>query len=296
VSELAGRQWGVVSLGQLRALGVGRGAVEKAVRAGRLHRLYRGVYAVGHTVLRVEGRRLAAVLACGPGAALSHRTAAAHWGLLRTDQTRIDVTAARGRHGAPGIRLHRTRSLDAKDTTSHRGIPTTTVHRTLLDLAAHARGGELERAVAQAERLRLYDHEAVQTLLARANGSRGAAALRIATSRQAKWTRNEWEAAFLELLRAAGLPEPEVNEAFDAPEHGHCEPDYHWPAHKVIVEIDGWETHGTRSAFRNDRAKDAALTANGHRVLRFTWDDEPEVVVRRLGKLLPSAGTRPRSG
>jgi len=296
VSEVAGRQWGVVSLGQLRALGVGRGAVEKAVRAGRLHRLYRGVYAVGHTVLRVEGRRLAAVRACGPGAALSHRTAAGHWGLLRTGQTRIDVTAARGRHGAPGIRLHRTRSLDAKDTTSHRGIPTTTVHRTLLDLAAHARGGELERAVAQAERLRLYDHEAVQTLLARANGSRGAAALRIATSRQAKWTRNEWEAAFLELLRAARLPEPEVNEAFDAPEHGHCEPDYHWPAHKVIVEIDGWETHGTRSAFRNDRAKDAALTANGHRVLRFTWDDEPEVVVRRLGKLLPSAGSRPRSG
>jgi hypothetical protein len=295
-SKLAARQWGVVSTAQLHALGLGRGAIHKAVRAGRLHRVHHSVYAVGHGVLRVEGRRLAAVLACGPGAVLSHRTAAAHWGLLKTDQTRIDVTARRGRHGAPGIRLHRSRSLDAQDTTHHEAIPITSVSRTLLDLAGLRRDGELERALAQAERLQLYDHRAISDVIARCNGHRGTQLLARATTREPKWTRNEWEAAFLELLRAAGLPEPLTNDAFDVPDHGHCEPDYHWPAHRMIVELDGFETHGTRAAFRNDRAKDAALTASGYRVLRFTRDDDPELAIKRLRALLPSAGSRPRSG
>ena len=254
------------------------------------------MYALGHTVLGVEGRRLAAVLACGPGAALSHRSAASHWGLLRTDQTRVDVTAPRGRHGAPGIRLHRSRSLDAQDTAIHQGIPITSISRTLLDLASTARPSELERALAQAERLQLYDHRAITDVIARSNGHRGSQVLAQATTRQPKWTRNDWEAEFLALIRKAGLPEPLTNDALHAADHGHCEPDYHWPAHQVIVETDGWETHGTRSAFRNDRAKDAALTAAGYRVLRFTKDVEPELVVRRLRALLPSAGTHPPSG
>jgi predicted transcriptional regulator of viral defense system len=296
VSDLAGRQRGVVSVAQLRALGAGRSAITRRVQAGQLHRLFPGVYAVGHATLAREGRRLAAVLACGPGAVLSHRSAASQWGLLRTDQTRIDVTALRGRHGAPGIRLHRSRSLDAQDTTNHEGIPITSVSRTLLDLAATVRSTELERALAQAERLRVYDHRAITDVMARCNGHRGTAILARATTREAKWTRNEWEAAFLELIRKASLPEPQTNDAFDAPDHGHCEPDYHWPTHRVIVETDGWETHGTRAAFRADRAKDAALTASGYRVLRFTKDVEPELVVRRLRALLPTAGTRPRSG
>jgi very-short-patch-repair endonuclease len=172
---------------------------------------------------------------------LSHRTAGAHRGLLRTNQTRIDVTAPRGRHGAPGIRLHRSRSLDAQDTTTHQGIPITTVSRTLLDLAAIAREGELERALAQAERLRLYDHLA-------------------------------------------------------ALDHVPYEPDFRWPSHGVIVELDGFETHGTRAAFKADRAKDAALTASGYKVLRFTYDDDPQLAIDRLRALLPSAGSRPRSG
>ena len=229
---------------------------------------------------------MAAVLACGPGAVLSHRTAAAHWDLLRTDQTRIDVTAPRGRHGAPGIRLHRTRSLDAQDTTRHQGIPITTVARTLLDLAATARPTELERALAQAERLRVYDHRAITDVIARSNGHRGTRVLARATTRQPKWTRNAWEAEFLALIRKAGLPEPQTNDAFHAPDHGQCEPDYHWPTHQVIVETDGFETHGTRAAFHNDRAKDAALTAAGYRVLRFTRDDDPELAIKRLRPLL----------
>ena len=202
MSELAGRQWGVISRAQLRALDVSRHTADHWVRAGRLHRVHQGVYAVGHARLRAEGHRLAAVLACGPFAVLSHRSAAAHWGLLHTDQTRIDVAAPRGRHGTPGIRPHRTRALDAQDTTNHEGIPTTTVSRTLLDLAASARAGELERALAQAERLQLYDHRAIESTIARANGHRGTSVLARATSRKPKWTRNEWEAEFLGLIRS----------------------------------------------------------------------------------------------
>ena len=289
-------QWGVVSRAQLLALGLTRGAVEHGSRWGGCICSTAASTRVGHAPCGREGRRLAAVLACGPGAVLSHRTAAAHWGLLRTDQTRIDVTAPRGRHGAPGIRLHRSRSLDAQDITNHEGIPITSISRTLLDLAAQARGGELERALAQAERLQLYDHRAIESVIARSNGHRGASVLAQATRREPKWTRNEWEAEFLALIRTAHLPEPLVNDAFHAPDHGHCEPDYHWPAHRVIVETDGWDAHRTRQAFKNDRAKDAALTASGYRVLRFTTDDEPDLAVRRLRALLPTAGTRPRSG
>jgi predicted transcriptional regulator of viral defense system len=284
--EVAERQWGVVSRAQMLAMGVSPAAIATWRRRRRLQVVYRGVYGVGHRSLRTEGQRLAAVLACGPGAVLSHTSAAAHWGLLHTDQTRIDVTALRGRHGAPGIRLHRSRSLDAQDTTIHEGIPITTVARTLLDLAATARPSELERALAQAERLQVYDHRATRDVIARCNGHRGTAILAQATTRKPKWTRNEWEAEFLQLLRRAGLPEPLTNDAFDAPDHGHCEPDYHWPSHRVIVETDGFETHGTRAAFRNDRAKDAALTASGYRVLRFTRDDDPELAIKRVRALL----------
>jgi hypothetical protein len=276
----------VVSIGQLNGLGIGRAGVTRRVHAGRLHRLHRGVYAVGHTVLRREGRWLAAVLACGEGAVLSHLSAAVHWGLLQYDAPHPEVTAPASRDGVPGIRLHRSRSLDAQDTTNHQGIPVTTVHRTLLDIAADAPAHHLERAIAQAERLQLYDHRAIEDVTARSNGHRGTKVLAEATIHEPKWTRNDWEAAFLQLIRAAAMPEPLVNEPFHAPDHGRCEPDYHWPAHQVIVETDGWDTHRTRQAFRDDRAKDAALTASGYRVLRFTKDVEPELVVRRLRALL----------
>ena len=182
VAELATAQWGVVSRAQLAELGVAGATVDYWVRAHRLHVVHRGVYAPGHTALRVEGRRLAAVLACGRGAVLSHRSAAAHWGLLATQQARLDVTTPRTRRSIPGIRLHRSRSLDAQDTTTHEGIPITTVARTLLDLAATSRSDRLERALAQAERLQLYDHRAITDVIERSNGHRGRGALARATA------------------------------------------------------------------------------------------------------------------
>jgi hypothetical protein len=285
LAELAQRQWGVVSVEQLRAIGFGAAAVTRRVRAGRLHRLYRGVYAVGHAHVGREGRRLAAVLRCGEGAVLSHRSAAAHWGLLQTDQARVDVTARRGRREVVGIRLHWSRSLTAHDTTTHEGIPITSVARTLLDLAATVRPDRLERALAQTERLQLYDGTAIAEVVSRSNGHRGKAALTKATAQEPKLTRSELEVIFLDLVRRAGLPEPEANSSLTAPDHPRLEADFHWPTYRLIVETDGWETHGTRAAFRSDRRRDAALVAGGWRVMRFSYDDvayDGATVTRRL--------------
>jgi Protein of unknown function (DUF559) len=245
------------------------------------------VYAVGHARLCREGRRLAAVLACGDGAVLSHVSAAAHWDLLATSAVLIDVTAPRGRHGGPGIRLHRSRSLDARDTTSHQGIPVTTVPRTLLDLAASIKPERLERALAQAERLRVYDHRAIEEVIARCAGHHGTRALTDATAHHdPKWTRTDLEAWFLAIVREAGLPEPMVNSSLAAPNHPRLDPDFCWPNHRVIVETDGWETHRTRAAFQRDRARDAALTADGWRVIRLAGNEPRETVQRRLEALL----------
>jgi very-short-patch-repair endonuclease len=285
----------VVSRAQLHELGSGRGAIERRLLAARLHPVHRAVYAVGHRALRVEGRRLAAVLACGESAVLSHRSAAAHWGLLDTAAADVDVTAPATRHGQRGIRLHRARFLDARDTTTHEGIPVTTVARTLLDLAATVREDRLERAFAQALFLQLYDHRAIEALLARANGHRGTAALGQATAREPKVTRSDWEVRMLGLVRQAGLAEPLVNHALTAPDHGPCELDFFWPAHGLVVETDSWSAHGHRAAFEHDRARDAALQAIGLTVVRFTWRTKDETILRRLQALL-SAGTRPPRG
>jgi predicted transcriptional regulator of viral defense system len=285
VAEAAARQWGVVSLEQLRACGVGRGGVEKAVRVGRLHRLHRGVYAVGHVRLGREGRYLAAVLACGKRAVLSHRSAAAWWGMLQTAQSQVDVTSPHGRHAIADVRRHQARSLAAHDTTTHEGIPITSVARTLLDLAATVRPDRLERALAQAERLQLYDDTAIAEVLSRANGHRGKAVLTRATAQEPKLTRSELEAIFLRLVRQAGLPEPESNLPLAALDHQAPEVDFYWPTYRLVVETDGWETHRTRSAFRRDRRRDAALVAAGWRVMRFTYDDvayDGATVTRRL--------------
>jgi predicted transcriptional regulator of viral defense system len=285
LADLAGRQWGVISRTQLTALGLGRGAVDARLSAGRLRRIHHGVYAIGGAALPREGRHLAAVLACGPGAVLSHTSAAVHWGLLAYDAPRPEVTAPASRTGAPGIRLHRTRSLDARDATTHRGIPVTTVAKTLLDVAAQARKSHLEHALGQALRNQLYDHRAILDVLDRHRGRRGVKALRAATADDPAFTRSELESRFRALCRRAGLPRPLSNvDVADADHHPH-EVDFFFPAHRLVVETDGWRDHGTRLAFERDRAKDAALVAAGYTVLRFTKrqiDDDPDTVAERV--------------
>jgi hypothetical protein len=285
LAELARSQWGVVSLVQLRALGLSLGAVKHRTRVGRLRRVHRGVYAIGGAALPREGRHLAAVLACGPGAVLSHVSAAVHWNLLSYDAPRPEVTAPASRAGAPGIRLHRTRSLDARDITEHRGIPVTTVAKTLLDVAAHAPASHLEHAIGQAMRNELYDQRAIDDVLHRHRGCRGTRALRTATADDPAFTRSELERRFRALCRRAGLPRPLSNVVVaDADHHPH-EVDFFFPSRRLIVEVDGWRDHGTRVAFERDRAKDAALVAAGHAVLRFTKRQiayEPDTVADRV--------------
>jgi predicted transcriptional regulator of viral defense system len=285
LADLAGRQWGVVSRAQLTAIGFGRGAIDARVRAGRLRRLHRGVYAIGGAALPREGRGLAAVLACGDGAVLSHVSAAVHWGLLTYDPPQPHVTAPASKAGAPGIRLHRTRSLDASDTTTHRGIPITTLARTLLDLAATAPRNHLEHALGQALRNELYDQRAIRDVLQRHRGRRGTKALLRATGDDPAFTRSALERRFLTLCRRAGLPRPLVNHTLTALDHEPYEVDFFFPAHRLVVEIDGWRDHGTRVAFERDRAKDAALVAAGYAVLRFTKRqiaEDPDTVAERV--------------
>jgi very-short-patch-repair endonuclease len=282
VAERASRQWGVVSRAQLADMEIAAATVDAWVRRGRFVVVHRGVYAVGHAVLRREGRWLAAVLACGEGAVLSHVSAATHWGLLQTGASLIDVTARRARHGTTGIRLHRSRSLIAGDTADHQGIPITTVPRTLLDLAATLPAHRLERALAQAQRLRLYDHRAIEDVITTANGHRGTSLLAQATAQEPKFTRSELEAWFLNLVREIELPEPLVNFTLTAPDHPRLEVDFCWPSQRLIVELDGWDTHRTRAAFEQDRRRDAALQAVGWRVLRFTWRENRATIQRRL--------------
>jgi hypothetical protein len=285
LAELAHRQWGVVSLAQLQALGLGGRAVQLRAQTGRLRRLYRGVYAIGGAALPREGRGLAAVLACGDGAVLSHTSAAVHWGLLTYDPPQPHVTAPASKAGAPGIRLHRTRSLDARDTTTHRGIPITTLARTLLDLGATAPRNHLEHALGQALRNELYDHGAIVDVLERHRGRRGTKALLRVTGDDPAFTRSALERRFLTLCRRAGLPRPLVNHTLTALDHEPYEVDFFFPAHRLVVEIDGWRDHGTRVAFERDRAKDAALVAAGYAVLRFTKRqivEDPDTVAQRV--------------
>jgi Transcriptional regulator, AbiEi antitoxin/Protein of unknown function (DUF559) len=285
LAELARRQWGVVSLAQVEALGLGPRGVQHRAESGRLRRIHRGVYAIGGAALPREGRHLAAVLACGPGAVLSHVSAAVHWGLLAYDAPRPQVTAPASRGGAPGIRLHRSRSLDARDTTTHGGIRVTTVARTLLDVAAVAPVNHLEHALGQALRNQLYDQLAVDDVLHRHRGRPGTRALRTATGDDPAFTRSEMERRFRALCRRAGLPRPLSNVVVaDADNHPH-EVDFFFPAHRLVVETDGWRDHGTRVAFERDRAKDAALVAAGYVVLRFTKRqiaEDPDTVADRV--------------
>jgi predicted transcriptional regulator of viral defense system len=188
-------------------LGIGRGAIAHRVAEGRLHRLYRGVYAVGHPTVPGDGRLMAAVLACGEGALASHRNAGAHWGIAPYHGARIDVTTtARGRTGPAGVTVHRVRALHPEDRAVREGIPVTSVARTLLDLAEIVSPRRLERAFEGAERLRVLDAAAVQRLLERSRGRRGLRALRAllaAYCGEVPETRSPLERRFLDFCREA---------------------------------------------------------------------------------------------
>jgi hypothetical protein len=297
IARLATEQHGVVSLSQLRDKGLGLGAINHRVRAGRLHRLYRGVFAVGHTRLSREGRWTAALLASGEGAVLSHVSAATLWDLRPSSATAIHVTVPTyaGRRRRPGVVLHRSRTLGAPDVAELDGFALTSVARTLVDLAGMLTRGSLERTVERSLELRLFDLAGLRAAIDARPTSRGCTALArvvAAIHDEPALTRSELEALMRDLCAAHGIDPPEVNPRIEG-----YEVDFLWRSRRLIVETDGHAHHGTRTAFERDRAKDARLTALGYRVVRFTYRQlvyEPDFVVSTLLALLAaSPGAKP---
>jgi very-short-patch-repair endonuclease len=282
IAELARRQHDVVARWQLRNVGVPEGVIDARLRSGRWRLIYRGVYATGHSPLTPEGRFIAAVLACGEGAALSHGSAAFVWGISKDEPAWIDVTVPgdRGRR-LDGVRVHR-QSLTPKDITQRDGIPVTRPGRTLVDLADVVSERALERAIDEADYLRL-DCAGLEPIPGRAGNGRLKTVLSLHRPGPTR-TRTPLEERFLELCRRSKLPEPEVNVHVEG-----YEVDFLWRAQRVVVETDGHAAHRTRRAFERDPVRDADLIEARYRPIRITdrrLRSEPEAVARQLRRLL----------
>ncbi len=289
----AAAQHRVISVTQLRRLGFDKFATRREVERGRLHRVHRGVYAVGVPQLSLRGRYTAAVIACGAGAALSHRSAAHIWGLRPNAAGRLEVTASRQRTKVPGVQVHRTRMLDPVDCTVLDGIPVTSVARTLLDLAAVLRPSDLIVAIDRAERQGIFDLTAVLEVLSRARGRKGARALRRAIAAYEHSTqKSALERRFKQLLESRpDIPTPIFNALVEGESAAH-EVDALWEAERLAVQVDGFEFHRTRRDRERDAASDADLELGGMRVIRFTWDDVNEHGDRTLRRVALAAGWR----
>jgi very-short-patch-repair endonuclease len=287
IASIAERQYGIVSRAQLVAAGITDAAIATRIRRFGLHPLHRGVYAVGHTALPPLAREMAAVLACGVGAVVSHMSAATSiWHLLETVNEVVDITTPRLNRRRPGIRVHRSRVLDADDIRVVKGIPVTSVPRTLIDLAESRPGREVERAFDEALTRKLTTAAAMSAAIERLRGRRGTRRLQDLLERDTEpaFTRSEAEERLLAVIRGSGLPLPQVNTRV-----GRHVVDFAWREPGVIVETDGYRFHSTRRAFERDRERDARLTAAGFRVIRVTWrqlTEEPLAVVARIAQAL----------
>ena len=279
------RQWGVVTKAQLDSCGLSRSAISRWVAIGRLGRTYPRVYAVGHGALCTEGRLLAAILYAGPGAALSHATAAWWWRFLEHEPPTIHIVTPHRRSSPPGLRLNHRPALER---TLLRRLPVTPVTRTLLDLAATSGPRLLRGAVAKADYRRLLNPAEADAV--RGRGRAGSAALLAALNRhrpQYSRTLSPLEDLFLDLCENHGIPLPEVNVKVEG-----FKVDALWREQRVIVEVDGGQAHGTPAAVDVDRTRDLALRMAGYRAYRYSWHqvaDEPERVAVDGRRALVSA-------
>ena len=242
-----------------------------------MHRIHQRVYSlVPRELLSYRGLYMAAVLACGPGAALSHRSAARLHGLRNSGYTRIEVTVpGRSKRTHSGVAVHRSLTLSQEDITTVANIPTTTIARTLLDLGEVVTARQLERAFDQADSLQALDGRAINDQLARNPTRRGAKAVRRVLTEHyigSTPTENEFEEALLALTRSLSLPDP-IAQYYIDPGDGDppIKADFAWPDRRIVIETDGRKTHGTRQAFETDRRRDQRLTAAGWTVIRTTW-------------------------
>ena len=269
VETLAGEQHWLVARRQLLGLGLSGRAVEHRLATGYLRPVHAGVYLVGRPQLDQPGRWHAAVLAYGPSAVLSHRSAAALWGVIDRDGILVDVTVpGGGSRRQQGIWVRRTRVLAVDDVARRDGIPVTTVARTLVDLSGLLGKTALKHAVEQADRLHLLDVSATYAALERVRGRRNLRKLRRILARYAGAppVRSEQERFFLELAERAGLPAPLVNTRVAG-----IEVDIFWPQWRLVVELDGRGYHFAPDSFEHDRTRDARLQKAGCRVLRVTY-------------------------
>lgn len=287
-ARLAGDRHGVLTTGQLRELGLSRGQIGRELANGRMHRLHRGVYLLGPT-LSQRGRELAAVRACSPNAALSHRSAAYHWRLLPypADPGPVHVTVAGRNPGRPpGIRIHRVNGLERREVRIRDAIPVTSPARTILDLAAASAPRELEQAVAEAFALRLTNRTELVAMIEARPRRPGVRALRalLDAERPPARTRSPAEERLLTLIRMAGLPEPEVNAQL-----GRWEVDFLWREQRLVVEVDGYASHSSPRAFERDRLKTAGLQDAGFRVRRISANalrDDPQAGLELIARAL----------
>jgi very-short-patch-repair endonuclease len=282
IAALAARQHGVMTRAQLVQAGLTRGAIEHRLATARLHRLHQGVYAVGYPAKGREARWIAAVLACGPGAVLSHRSAATLWKIRDGEGPRPDVTLPRhsGRR-RPGVAIHNS-PLEPRDCTTRFGIPVTTATRALFDVAPGLNDDQLARTLRETDYLGHLDLRALQVLLARRPSRRLQALIA-----DPIMTRTELEDRFVKICDRHKLPRPLTQQAVLA-----STIDFVWPDHNLLVETDGWEAHGTRSAFQSDRAASNAFQLAGYTILRFTYDDlkrRPAHVVNQIRAALSQA-------
>ena len=279
ISIIARRQHGLITTRQLMALGFTSQGINRRVQAGRLHRIHRGVYAVGHTVLIPNAYRHAAVLTVGDGALASHTTAAAIWGVRQTTTGRHHVTTTTDIRSRDRIVVHR-RPIHQDDRALRHGIPVTSLARTLVDLGDVVPPTHVRSAFVRGEQLRLIDMTAIDAALARSGPrQRGPRVLgELLRGYDPRWqqTRSDLELAMLDLVAAHALPEPEVNAWI----HDRFMVDFLWREERLIVETDGAETHGTATAQSVDARRDHVLTGLGYRVLRVNYDE----VTRQQGR------------
>jgi very-short-patch-repair endonuclease len=260
------KQHGVITRAQLLELGFGSQAITHRIERGRLHRIRRGVYAVGRPQLTREGGWMAAVLACGPGGVLSHLSAAALWEICEEGIEEIEVSVATGDPRPPGIVVHRRPGLRREDLTSQREIPVTTPICTLIDIAPRLTRSRLEAAINEADKADLVDPETLRAALPAYAGRPGVAALRRTLDRRTfVLTESELERRFLPIVRAAGLPLPRTRQRVNG-----FKVDFYWPELGLVVETDGLRYHRTAAQQARDRLRDQAHLAAGLTPIRFT--------------------------
>jgi hypothetical protein len=283
VARIAQGQHGVVTHRQLREVGLTAGAIERRIGKGSLPQEFRGVYRVGHRAPSLEARYIAAVFACGEGALLSGRAAAHLYGLIKGTVPPPEVTAPTERR-VKGVTTHRSRTLDRRDATIVKGIPATTIPRTLVDLAATLTADDLARACHEAEVRYHLKPRQVEAVLARRPSARGATALRAILHGEARVSLSKLERGFLALLKREGLPLPITNK----PAGGRYV-DCRWPEHQLTVELDSYRFHSSRFSWEQDREREREARRRGDEFRRFTYEDvfvDLRYMLAQLGGLL----------